>query len=71
MKFKNLDKAIFSVFAVLIVIFNFSKQLLDPLFLVFFMFVGLVIAILASEKAVGGMELLGKKLGLTLSTSRG
>ncbi|MFX0206721.1 MAG: hypothetical protein ACFFDT_12110 [Candidatus Hodarchaeota archaeon] len=65
MKFTNLDKVIFSVFVVLIVIFNLSKQLLDPLLLVFFMFVGLVIAILASEKAVGGMEILGKKLGLT------
>jgi cation:H+ antiporter len=65
MKFTNLDKVIFSVFAILIVIFNFSKHLLDPLLLVFFMFIGLMIAILASEKAVGGMEILGKKLGLT------
>ncbi|MFX1517676.1 MAG: hypothetical protein ACFFC6_15335 [Promethearchaeota archaeon] len=65
MKFTNLDKVLFSVFTVLIVIFNFSKQLLNPLLLVFFIFVGLMIAILASEKAVGGMEILGKKLGLT------
>ena len=65
MKFTNLDKVIFSVFAILIVIFSFSKHLLDPLLLVFFMFIGLMIAILASEKAVGGMEILGKKLGLT------
>jgi cation:H+ antiporter len=65
MKFTNLDKVLFSVFAILIVLFNFSKHLLNPLLLVFFMFIGLMIAILASEKAVGGMEILGKKLGLT------
>ncbi|MFW9904568.1 MAG: hypothetical protein ACFFFH_09570 [Candidatus Thorarchaeota archaeon] len=65
MKFTNLDKVLFSLFAILIVIFNFSKHSLDPLLLVFFMFIGLIIAILASEKAVGGMEILGKKLGLT------
>ena len=65
MKFTNLDKVLFSVFAILIVIFNFSKHLLNPLLLVFFIFIGLMIAILASEKAVGGMEILGKKLGLT------
>ncbi|MFX0123259.1 MAG: hypothetical protein ACFFAE_06435 [Candidatus Hodarchaeota archaeon] len=65
MKFSNLDKVIFSILALLIVFFNLFQESLDPLLLIFFMFIGLVIAILASEKAVGGAEILGKKLGLT------
>ena len=65
MKFTNLDKVLFSVFAVLIVIFGVSKDFLDPFILMVFMLIGLGIAILASEKAVGGIEILGKKLGLT------
>ncbi|MFX1506524.1 MAG: hypothetical protein ACFFDC_10455 [Promethearchaeota archaeon] len=65
MKFSNLQKGIFSILGVLIVLYNLLKKSLDPLLLVFFMFIGLVIAILASEKAVEGVEILGKKLGLT------
>ncbi|MFX1282907.1 MAG: hypothetical protein ACFFB5_04595 [Promethearchaeota archaeon] len=65
MKFSNIDKVLFSVFAILIVGYGFFKESLDPFLLIVFMLIGLGIAILASEKAVGGMEILGKKLGLT------
>ncbi|UCE13872.1 MAG: hypothetical protein JSV04_01535 [Candidatus Heimdallarchaeota archaeon] len=65
MKFTNRDKGIFSIFAILVVGFQVFKWEFDPLLLVVFMAIGLGMAILASEKAVGGMELLGKKLGLT------
>ncbi|MHA2247024.1 MAG: hypothetical protein ACXADY_18920 [Candidatus Hodarchaeales archaeon] len=65
MKFTIRDRIIFSVFAILIVVFGFFKSEFDPFLLILFMLIGLSIAILASEKAVGGMEILGKKLGLT------
>jgi Ca2+/Na+ antiporter len=65
MKFSNLDRIIFSVFAILIAIFWIFKDDFTSVFLIFFMGIGLLIAILASEKAVGGMEILGEKLGLT------
>ena len=65
MKFSNVQKVIFSILAVLIVFFNLFRESLNPLLLILFMFIGLVIAILASEKAVEGVEVLGKKLGLT------
>ncbi|MHA2223980.1 MAG: hypothetical protein ACXAC8_02175 [Candidatus Hodarchaeales archaeon] len=60
-----MDRIIFSVLAILIVIFWLFKDKLDSFMLIFFIGIGLLIAILASEKAVGGMEILGKKLGLT------
>lgn len=59
------DYGLFSVFAALIAVFIVLREEFDALFLGFFMFVGLVIAIYSSEKAVKGMELLGEKLGLT------
>ncbi len=65
MKFTNRDRIIFIVFAILIAIFLISRKALDPFLLILFILIGLTIAILASEKAVGGMEMLGKKLGLT------
>ncbi|MFX1297943.1 MAG: hypothetical protein ACFFD2_24230 [Promethearchaeota archaeon] len=65
MHFTNRDRVIFSIFALSIVIFAFFKESFDPLLLVVFMALGLILAILASEKAVIGMEMLGKKLGLT------
>lgn len=65
MKFTNRDRIIFSVFAILIIVFLISRKALDPFLLILFMLIGLAIAILASEKAVGGIEILGKKLGLT------
>ncbi len=65
MKFSNYDKVLFSIFAILILGFGFFKESLNPFLLIVFMLIGLGIAILASEKAVGGMEILGKKLGLT------
>ena len=68
MKFTNRDKIIFSVSAILIAIFLICRVYeitLDPFLLILFMLIGLAIAILASEKAVGGVEILGKKLGLT------
>ncbi len=65
MKFTNRDRVIFIVFGVLIVVFLLFREMFDPFLLVLFMLIGLAIAILASEKAVGGMEILGKKLGLT------
>lgn len=65
MKFTNRDRIIFSVITLLIVAFWYLKDKLDSTLLVFFIGIGLFIAILASEKAVLGMEILGKKLGLT------
>ncbi len=65
MKFSNLDRIIFSVCAILIIIFWMFKDDFNSIFLILFMGIGLIIAILASEKAIGGMEILGKKLGLT------
>jgi Ca2+/Na+ antiporter len=65
MKFKNRDKVIFSAFGILIIIFWLAKNTLSIPLLVGFMIVGLIIAILASEKAVEGIDVLGKKLGLT------
>jgi len=65
MKFTNRDRIIFSVLAILIVAFWIFKGNLNSTLLIFFMGLGLLIAILASEKAVLGMEILGKKLGLT------
>lgn len=66
MKFSNRDKITFSVFGILIIVFLIlDRENLDPLFLILFMIIGLLIAILASEKAVEGTEVLGKKLGLT------
>lgn len=65
MKFTNRDRIIFSGSAVLVVGFLIFREALDPVLLLLFMGIGLAMAILASEKAVGGIELLGKKLGLT------
>ena len=65
MKFGNRDKIIFSAFALLIVFFWFQKNTLPIFFLVVFMIIGLIIAIMASEKAVEGVDVFGKKLGLT------
>ena len=65
MKFKNRDKIIFSAFAILIVIFWLTKDILSTPFLIGFIIIGLLIAVLASEKAVEGVDVLGKKLGLT------
>ena len=65
MKFANRDKIIFSVFAVLIVFFWIFKESMPTFQLVAFMILGLVIAIMASEKAVEGIDVFGKKLGLT------
>jgi hypothetical protein len=65
MKFNTFDKVIFSVFAIFIVVFQVFKKSFNPLLLIFFIGLGLFMAILASEKAVEGMDLLGKKLGLT------
>jgi len=65
MNFRNRDKIIFSTFAVLILFFWLTKNTLSTPFLIAFMIVGLLIAILASEKAVEGVDILGKKLGLT------
>ncbi len=65
MKFRNRDKISFSTFAVLIIIFWLTKNTLSTPFLIGFMIIGLLIAILASEKAVEGVAVLGKKLGLT------
>ena len=65
MKFTTRDRIIFSVFAILITIFLIFRKDLDPFLLILFILIGLTIAILASEKAVGGIEILGKKLGLT------
>ncbi|MHA1947459.1 MAG: hypothetical protein ACXAC6_03925 [Candidatus Hodarchaeales archaeon] len=65
MKFRNRDKIIFSAFAILIILFWLAKNTLSTPLLIGFMIVGLIIAILASEKAVEGVDVLGKKLGLT------
>ena len=65
MKFDTRDKIIFSAFAILIVIFWLFKDTFDTMFLAFFMIVGLIIAIMASEKAIEGIDVFGKKLGLT------
>ncbi|MFX0174483.1 MAG: hypothetical protein ACFE9L_21610 [Candidatus Hodarchaeota archaeon] len=65
MKFTTFDKVIFSIFAIFIVLFQLLKEELNTILLVFFIGLGLLMAILASEKAVQGMDLLGKKLGLT------
>lgn len=65
MKFTNRDRIIFTTLALLIIAFWYLKDELNSTLLVFFMGIGLLIAILASEKAVFGMEILGKKLGLT------
>lgn len=65
MKFRKFDRIIFSLFALLIAIFWLSKEFLSAIFLILFMIVGLIIAILASEKAVEGVDILGKKLGFT------
>jgi len=65
MKFRNRDKIIFSAFTILIIFFWLAKNTLSTPLLIGFMIVGLIIAILASEKAVEGVDVLGKKLGLT------
>lgn len=65
MKFTTFDKIIFSVLAFFIVVFQVFKKSFNPLLLIFFIGLGLLMAILASEKAVEGIDLLGKKLGLT------
>ncbi|MFX0051885.1 MAG: hypothetical protein ACFFAJ_17000 [Candidatus Hodarchaeota archaeon] len=65
MKFTTFDKVIFSIFAIFIVLFQLLKEELNTILLVFFIGLGLLMAILSSEKAVEGMDLLGKKLGLT------
>jgi Ca2+/Na+ antiporter len=65
MKFRNRDKIIFSTFAFLIIVFWLTKSTLSTPFLIGFIILGLLIAILASEKAVEGVGILGKKLGLT------
>jgi Ca2+/Na+ antiporter len=65
MEFNNRDRIVFSILALLVVVFLVSRESLNPFLLILFILIGLAIAILASEKAVGGIELLGKKLGLT------
>lgn len=65
MKFTRIDRIIFSILAILIVIFWLFKDEMNSLMIISFIGIGLLIAILASEKAVGGMEILGEKLGLT------
>lgn len=65
MKFTNRDRIVFSVSAILVAVFLIFRESLNPLLLILFILIGLAIAILASEKAVGGIEVLGKKLGLT------
>ncbi|MFW9777423.1 MAG: hypothetical protein ACFFE8_01135 [Candidatus Heimdallarchaeota archaeon] len=67
LSFTNRDIGFFSVFAVLIVVFALFKDTFrtNPLILIFFMVIGLVYAILASEKAVGGMDAVGKRAKLT------
>lgn len=65
MKFTKVDRIIFSILAILIAFFWLFKDQLNSLMVILFIGIGLLIAILASEKAVGGMEILGKKLGLT------
>jgi Ca2+/Na+ antiporter len=67
LKFTNRDIGIFGVFAVLIMVFFLFRETFshNPLVLILFMGVGLVYAILASEKAVGGMDAVGKKAKLT------
>ncbi|MFX0013721.1 MAG: hypothetical protein ACFFB2_03070 [Promethearchaeota archaeon] len=65
MQFTNRDRIIFTISTLLVVGFLIFRETLNPLLLILFMAIGLAIAILASEKAVGGIELLGKKLGLT------
>ena len=65
MIFRNRDKIIFSTFAFLIIVFWLTKSTLSTPFLIGFIILGLLIAILASEKAVEGVSILGKKLGLT------
>ncbi|MHA2053363.1 MAG: hypothetical protein ACXACP_01460 [Candidatus Hodarchaeales archaeon] len=65
MRFNNRDKVIFSIFTVLIIVFWFSKESLSTPYLIGFMILGLIIAILASEKAVDGVAVFGKKLGLS------
>ncbi len=65
MKFGTRDKILFPVFGILIIIFWLTKTTLPTLYLIGFMIVGLIIAILASEKAVVGIEIFGKRMGLT------
>ena len=65
MKFRNRDKIIFSAFGILIIIFWLTREMLSTPFLIAFIIIGLIIAILASEKAIEGIDVLGKKLGLT------
>lgn len=61
------DSVIFVIFAVLVGIFQLVPSLYssDVLLISLFIFLGLFIAIFASEKAVKGMEIGGEKLGLT------
>ena len=65
MRFDTKDRIIFSVFALLIIVFWITKESLSTPYLVGFMVVGLIIAILASEKAVDGISVFGKRLGLS------
>lgn len=67
MELSRTDKINYSIFTIFIVIFWFIKDMkvINSWILVFFILLGLVIAILAAEKAVFGMELLGKRLNLT------
>ncbi|MFW9856590.1 MAG: hypothetical protein ACFFFG_16175 [Candidatus Thorarchaeota archaeon] len=67
LSFTNRDIGLFSIFTVLILTFALFKDAFrhNPLILTFFMGIGLVYAILASEKAVGGMDAVGKRAKLT------
>ncbi len=65
MKFGIRDKIVFPVFGLLIIIFWLTKNTLSTFYLVGFMILGLLIAILASEKAVEGIDVFGKRMRLT------
>ena len=65
MKFNSFDRIIFAIFAILISLFWLTREFLPPITLVLFIIIGLIMAILASEKAVEGVDVLGKRLGLT------
>ena len=65
MKFGTRDKILFPVFAILIIFFWSMKSSLSTVYLIGFMIVGLIIAIFASEKAVEGIDVFGKRMGLT------
>ncbi len=65
LKFGIRDKILFPLFGFLIIIFWLTKFTLSTFYLICFMIVGLAIAILASEKAVEGIDVFGKRMRLT------